>query len=68
MANYVYRNTIYASTITQLRTLSQSKIYTRVLKCPKEGCFAEVNSPYSLYKHIEQAHPEDKRHSSTYYK
>lgn len=67
-ANFVYRNTVYANIITQLVSLRNKRDFSKFVQCPKESCYIKLYTPYSLYKHIEQTHPEDKLHANTYFK
>lgn len=65
--NYCYKDTIYSSTIAELGQFGPNKEKTKFVLCPHKDCqnpSVELYTKYYLYRHIEERHPNDKKHKS----
>lgn len=62
-----YQNTIYKTVITQMGYFGPNKDKDKFVYCPNKQCenmFVKLYNRYYLYRHIEERHPEDKKHKS----
>ncbi len=62
-----YFATVYSTAISKLNKLGKN-IQKEPVVYPKDDCHNVLYQVHQLYRHIEEHHPEDRRHTKNYFK
>lgn len=65
---HCYIDTVYRFAISELCQFGSNKDKSKFVYCPNKECKdlnVKLFTPYYLYRHIEECHPEEKKHQRT---